>query len=84
MIFGTSLISGEKEFDASDCDYKLERDADGKDRPTADIYGGKVRVRVDSAEDSSVLERAVSRFKPISGSVAFGKRETRSLNMKNE
>ena len=56
MAFRTTLSLGGKEFDVLDCDYKLERDANGKDRPASDIYGGKVRVHVESTEDTSILE----------------------------
>ncbi|MDR1198758.1 MAG: type VI secretion system needle protein Hcp [Prevotellaceae bacterium] len=73
MAFRAVLNLGEKEFDVLDCDYKLERDVDSKGRPASNIYGGKVRVHVESTEDTSILEQMVSQFKPVSGSITFKK-----------
>ncbi len=73
MAFRATLSLAGKEFDVLDCDYKLERDVDAKGRPASNIYGGKVRVRVESTEDTSILEQMVNQFKPISGSVIFKK-----------
>ncbi len=73
MAFRATLSLAGKEFDVLDCDYKLERDVDAKGRPASNIYGGKVRVRVESTEDTSILEQMVNQFKPISGSIIFKK-----------
>ena len=73
MAFRATLSLGGKEFDVLDCDYKLKRDVDSKGRPASNIYGGKVRVHVESTEDTSILEQMVSQFKPISGSIVFKK-----------
>ncbi|GAF05239.1 type VI secretion system tube protein TssD [Saccharicrinis fermentans] len=73
MAFRATLSLAGKEFDVLDCDYKLERDVDSKGRPASNIYGGKVRVRVESTEDTSILEQMVNQFKPITGSVIFKK-----------
>ncbi|MDR1346839.1 MAG: type VI secretion system needle protein Hcp [Prevotellaceae bacterium] len=73
MAFRAVLNLGGKEFDVLDCDYKLERDVDSKGRPASNIYGGKVRIHVESTEDTSILEQMVSQFKPISGSITFKK-----------
>lgn len=73
MAFRATLNLAGKEFDVLDCDYKLERDVDAKGRPASNIYGGKLRVRVESTEDTSILEQMVNQFKPITGSVIFKK-----------
>jgi hypothetical protein len=73
MAFRATLNLGGKEFDVLDCEYKLERDVDAKGRPSSNIYGGKVRVHVESTEDTSILEQMVSQFKPISGNIVFKK-----------
>jgi hypothetical protein len=73
MAFRAVLNLSGKEFDVLDCDYKLERDVDSKGRPASNIYGGKVRIHVESTEDTSILEQMVSQFKPISGSITFKK-----------
>lgn len=73
MAFRATLSLGGKDFDVLDCNYKLERDVDVKGRPASNIYGGKVRVRVESTDDTSILEQMVNQFKPVSGSVIFKK-----------
>ncbi len=73
MAFRATLSLGGKEFDVLDCDYKLERDVDSKGRPASNIYGGKVRVHIESTEDSSILEAMVTQFKPNSGTIVFKK-----------
>ncbi|WP_010664694.1 type VI secretion system tube protein TssD [Marinilabilia salmonicolor] len=78
MAFRATLSLGGKEFDVLDCNYKLERDVDVKGRPASNIYGGKVRVRVESTDDTSILEQMVNQFKPVSGSVIFKKGDEES------
>lgn len=73
MAFRATLSLGGKEFDVLDCDYSLKRDVDSKGRPSSNIYGGKVRVHIESTEDVSILEQMVSQFKPVSGNIVFKK-----------
>ncbi len=73
MAFRATLNLGGKEFDVLECNYKLERDVDVKGRPASNIYGGRVRVRIESTDDTSILEQMVNQFKPISGSIIFKK-----------
>jgi hypothetical protein len=73
MAFRASLHLAGEEFDVLDFDYKLYREVDSKGRPASNIYGGKIRIHVESTESTSILEHMVSQFKPISGSVVFKK-----------
>lgn len=73
MAFRATLSLGGKEFDVLDCEYSLKRDVDSKGRPSSNIYGGEIRVHVESTDDTSILEQMVSQFKPISGSITFKK-----------
>ncbi len=73
MAFRASLNLAGKEFDVLDCHYKLKRDVDGKGRPASNIYGGEVTIRVESTEDTTILEQMVNQFKPITGSIVFKK-----------
>lgn len=73
MAFRATLNLGGKEFDVLDCDYKIKRDVDSKGRPASNLYGGKVRVHVESTEDTSILEQMITQFKPLSGSIVFKK-----------
>jgi hypothetical protein len=73
MAFRATLSLGGKEFDVLDCDYSLRRDVDSKGRPSSNIYGGKIRIHLESTEDSLVLESMTTQFKPLSGSIVFKK-----------
>lgn len=73
MAFRATLSLGGKEFDVLDCDYQLSRDVDSKGRPASNIYGGKIRVHVESTDDTSILEQMITQFKPLSGSIVFKK-----------
>ena len=73
MSFRSSLNLGGKEYDVLDCSYSLKRDVDSKGRPSSNIYGGKITVRVESTEDTTILETMVNQFKPFNGSIVFKK-----------
>ncbi|MEE1260702.1 MAG: type VI secretion system tube protein TssD [Paludibacteraceae bacterium] len=73
MAFRSSLNLGGKEYDVLECNYSLKRDVDSKGRPSSNIYGGKITVRVESTEDTTILETMVNQFKPFNGSVVFKK-----------
>lgn len=73
MAFRSTLNLGGKEYDVLDCSYSLKRDVDSKGRPSSNIYGGRISVRVESTEDTSILETMVNQFKPFNGSIVFKK-----------
>ena len=73
MAFRSSLNLGGKEYDVLECNYSLKRDVDSKGRPSSNIYGGKITVRVESTEDTTILETMVNQFKPFNGSIVFKK-----------
>ena len=52
MAFRSSLNLGGKEYDVLECNYSLKRDVDSKGRPSSNIYGGKITVRVESTGDN--------------------------------
>lgn len=73
MAFRSTLSLGGKEYDVLDCNYSLKRDVDSKGRPSSNIYGGRISVRVESTEDTTILETMVNQFKPFNGSIVFKK-----------
>ena len=73
MAFRSTLNLGGKEYDVLDCSYSLKRDVDSKGRPSSNIYGGRITVRVESTEDTTILETMVNQFKPFNGSIVFKK-----------
>ena len=56
MAFRATLSFAGKEFDVLDCTYSLKRDVDSKGRPSSNIYGGQIRLHVESTDDTSILE----------------------------
>lgn len=73
MAFRAVLKFENKEFDVLDCRYELRRDVDSKGRPASNIYGGTIRIHIESTEDTTILEKMVNQFKPISGNIIFKK-----------
>lgn len=73
MAFRSTLNLGGKEYDVLDCSYSLKRDVDSKGRPSSNIYGGRISIRVESTEDTTILETMVNQFKPFNGSIVFKK-----------
>lgn len=78
MAFRSTLNLGGKEYDVLDCKYALRRDVDSKGRPSSNIYGGQITVRVESTADTTILEHMVNQFKPFSGSIVFKKGDEES------
>ncbi len=87
MAFRSTLNLGGKEYDVLECKYSLRRDVDSKGRPASNIYGGRIRVRVESTADTTILEHMVNQFKPFSGSIIFKKGDeeakTKELQFEN-
>jgi hypothetical protein len=73
MAFKATFNLAGKEYDVLDCKYSLSRDVDSKGRPASNVYGGKIRIHVESTGGTTILEQMVSQFKPISGSIVFKK-----------
>ena len=73
FIAGKEINLTAKEFDVLDCTYSLKRDVDSKGRPSSNIYGGQIRLHVESTDDTSILENMTNQFKPHSGSIVFKK-----------
>ena len=78
MAFRSTLNLGGKEYDVLVCNYSLRRDVDSKGRPSSNIYGGRITVRVESTEDTTILETMVNQFKPFNGSIVFKKGDEES------
>ena len=68
MAFRSTLNLGGKEYDVLDCKYSLRRDVDSKGRPASNIYGGRIRVRVESTADTTILEHMVNHSVGVSSS----------------
>ena len=73
MAFKAICKVGSKEFDVISCDYAFRRDVDSKGRPSSGVYGGTVNLKVESTDDTSIIESMVNQYKPIDGTVTFKK-----------
>lgn len=81
MAFCATLNIDGKEFDILYCKYKLSRDVDTKGRPESRIYGGTVRIHIESSEDTTILEKMIEEFDSFSGSIIF-KKDNEDAKMK--
>lgn len=61
-MFNATLKFKGKEFDVRYVDYLIERDVDAKGRPASHLYGGLVRMIIESTEDTTILENMVTQF----------------------
>ena len=70
--FRALLYLGDKRFDVLQTEYEFSRSTDKKGRPSSNVYGGRIKIKIASSSDTSVIEAMLnSRPKPISGSVSF-------------
>lgn len=73
MAFKAKLQLADGKYDVLSCDYSFHRDVDLKGRPDTDVYGGAIRLVVESNDDTDIVAQLLNQFKPVSGSVTFHK-----------
>jgi hypothetical protein len=73
MAFRAALKISGKEYDVLECKYNLRRDTDSKGRPSSNIYGGSITVKVESTADTAIIENMLNQFTPMAGSILFNK-----------
>ncbi len=74
--FRASLELGGKEFDVLYSEYVFSRDTDKKGKVSSGVYGGRVKIKIESTEDSSVIEAMLnSQFKTVDGKIIYKKTE---------
>jgi len=73
MAFKAKLKLDDKEYEALDCEYSFHRNVDVKGRPISSVFGGSIRIVVESDDDTNIVAQLMSQFKPVSGSVTFHK-----------
>ncbi len=72
--FRASLELGGKEFDVLFSEYEFSRHTDKKGKPSSGVYGGRVKLEVESTGDTSIIEAMLnSQFKSISGKIIYKK-----------
>ncbi len=74
--FRATLELGGKEFDVLYSEYVFSRDTDKKGKVASNVYGGRVKVQIESTADTSVIEAMLnSQFKSIEGKIVYKKTE---------
>ena len=72
-MFNATLKFKGKEFDIRYVDYSIERDVDAKGRLASHLYGGLIRIIIESTEDTTLLENMVTQFNPHNGTIEYKK-----------
>ncbi|MGO3183401.1 MAG: type VI secretion system tube protein TssD [Aequorivita sp.] len=75
MSFKAKLSLNGKEYNVLDCSYDLFQETDATGRPSSVTRGGRVKLRVESTEDTSLVEWMFNNFERRDGSVKFLKRD---------
>jgi len=75
MSFKAKLNVGGKEYNILECSYELFQATDATGRPSSVTRGGRVRLKVESTEDTSLVEWMFNNFERRDGSVKFLKRD---------
>ena len=78
-MFKSTLKFQSKEFDIRFVDYEIKRDVDAKGRPASHLYGGIIKITIESTEDTTIIENIVSQFKPHEGTVVYKKGDEESV-----
>ena len=73
MAFKAKVLIEDSEYDALSCDYSFRRGEDLKGRPHTNVFGGYIRIVVESNDDTDLVARIMNQFEPFSGSVTFHK-----------
>jgi hypothetical protein len=55
MAFKAKVKLADSEYDALSCDYSFRRDIDLKGRPSSNLYGGTIKVVVESNDDTNIV-----------------------------
>lgn len=73
MAFRASLKFEGQEYDVLECNYSFRRDVDLKGRPSSNVYGGNIYVKIESTDDTKIISQMVNQFKPCTGTITFNK-----------
>jgi len=73
MAFKAKLQLEDSAYDLLSCDYSFHRNVDLKGRPSSNVYGGVIRLLLESNDDTDIVAQLMNQFKPVMGSVTFYK-----------
>lgn len=65
-----------KEIDVLFSDVEFSRKTDAKGKPVTNIFGGRIKIIIESTEDTSIIESMLNnQFKSVGGSILYKKTE---------
>lgn len=75
MSFKAKLSLNGKEYNVLNCSYDLFQETDATGRPSSITRGGRIKLTVESTDDTSLAEWMFNNFERRDGSVKFLKRD---------
>ncbi|WP_026449515.1 type VI secretion system tube protein TssD [Aequorivita capsosiphonis] len=75
MSFKAKLSLNGKEYNVLNCSYDLFQETDATGRPSSVTRGGRIKLTVESTEETSLAEWMFNNFERRDGSVKFLKRD---------
>ena len=58
-----------------ECSFSLTRDVNSEGQPTSDVYGGRIRLKIRSSENTGIIEAMLQETKYFDGTITFPKYE---------
>ncbi len=75
MAFKAILTVNGKEYNVLNCSYDLFRETDSTGRPSSVTRGGRIKITLESTEDTTLVEWMFNNFERHDGSIRFLKRD---------
>ncbi|MCK0202189.1 type VI secretion system needle protein Hcp [Ornithobacterium rhinotracheale] len=76
----TLKLEGKKEIDVLFSSAEFSRKTDAKGKPVTRVFGGRITIKVESVEDTTIIEAMLNnQFKPINGILIFKKFDEDSI-----
>lgn len=73
MAFDGKFVFEGKEYDLLDSDIKFKREVDEKGRTSSHVKGAFLYLKVESTEDTGLIEAATNEYKLIKGKLVWKK-----------
>ncbi|MGO3184406.1 MAG: type VI secretion system tube protein TssD [Aequorivita sp.] len=80
MSFKAKLHLNGKEYNVLECSYELFQAVDATGRPSSVTRGGRIKVTIESTEDTSLVEWMFNNFERRDGSIKFLKRDNEATS----
>ena len=74
MFRADLTIDSLKDVTVLECHYVLDRNTDPTGRPAEDVRGGKVTIKIESSDDTTLFEWVINPYAQKDGEITFFKR----------